>query len=273
MAAPSAKGDWARSAGSNLGEVADWDGSDRNNPPKWRNRESRFINNSVVSPSPLFTYNPQRDPSCKRFFVNKQTQKVLQKTGQDNGGTNSCGGSGHEFRQLLRGEASQQQTWQVMRNNGWNPGIAGHMTTTPAIRAPCSERAKGELKPYGWNVVPAVNEPTEMDRLQGQVIMTGFQDDVSALRKAQAKREHTLFRHCPDIRGDELKLCKADFDKVMTQKSRILQDLADCKDNSRAVEMMRMVAQGRGGRAPFMDRLRRIESTYDAKYAAFHAEF
>ena len=30
-----------------------------------------------------------------------------------------------------------------------------------------------ELKPYGWNVVVAVNEPTEMDRLQGQVIMTG----------------------------------------------------------------------------------------------------
>ena len=59
MAAPSAKGDWARSAGSNLAQLADWDGSDRNNPPKWRDRESRFISNSVVSPSPLFTYNPQ----------------------------------------------------------------------------------------------------------------------------------------------------------------------------------------------------------------------
>ena len=48
-----------------------------------------------------------------------------------------------DARQLLRGEASQQQTWQVMRNTGWNPGIAGHMTTTPAMRAPCSKRAKG----------------------------------------------------------------------------------------------------------------------------------
>jgi len=262
---PSSKGDWARGAAGPT--VADWDGQDRNNPPGWRHRESQFITNSAVHVSPLESYNPQRDPSCKRYFESKHVRKVLRKTGQASGGTATC--PDFKYRRMLRGEANQQKTWRIMRNAAWNPGIAGHMTTSPAIRSKCSERAKGELKAYGWNVAPVVTGPTEMDRLQTEAILAGWQDASAPLQKAQEKREHTLFRHCPEIRGDELKVCKANLDKVMERKARILRELADCADSSRAVERMRAISQGTAGKLPFMDRLRRVEATYDAKHTQF----